>query len=381
MLVPNQTFLVKINSNNLELYKSKGYECNKGDEIIVRAEDLTKGSHQKVKIICDGCGEESEVEYRQYLKSNHDGKTYCCKCKHKYVISKTNLERYGYKCPSQNEEIKKKVKSTNLKRYGCEYALSSGEIRKKIAATNLEKYGVENVFSNERIKDRIKETIREKYGCDSIMQSAEIREKISQTNLEKYGVENVFANKKVQEKIKATNIEKYGVSVPSKSEKVKEKMKNTMLERYGVEYSMQSDELLAKAKKTFYKNNSIATSAQQKEIYKMLTNIFVDEDIQINYPYSRCSLDIALFIDNKKIDIEYDGWYWHQDKKKDMARDEFLKSNGWKILRIKGSYKIPTEEQLKEAIDRIIEEKYSYTEIILDDWDKLSKIRKEENVS
>ena len=335
MLVPNQTFLVKINSNNLELYKSKGYECNKGDEIIVRAEDLTKGSHQKVKIICDGCGEESEVEYRQYLKSNHDGKTYCCKCKHKYVISKTNLERYGYKCPSQNEEIKKKVKSTNLKRYGCEYALSSGEIRKKIAATNLEKYGVENVF----------------------------------------------ANKKVQEKIKATNIEKYGVSVPSKSEKVKEKMKNTMLERYGVEYSMQSDELLAKAKKTFYKNNSIATSSQQKEIYKMLTNIFVDEDIQINYPYSRCSLDIVLFIDDKKIDIEYDGWYWHQDKKKDMARDEFLKSNGWKILRIKGSYKIPTEEQLKEAIDRIIEEKYSYTEIILDDWDKLSKIRKEEKVS
>ena len=57
MLVPNQTFLVKINSNNLEHYKSKGYECNKGDEIIVRAEDLTKGSHQKVKIICDGCGE------------------------------------------------------------------------------------------------------------------------------------------------------------------------------------------------------------------------------------------------------------------------------------------------------------------------------------
>ena len=69
MLVPNQTFLIKINSNNLEHYKSRGYECNKSDEIIVRAEDLTKGSHQKVKIICDGCGEESEVEYRQYLKS------------------------------------------------------------------------------------------------------------------------------------------------------------------------------------------------------------------------------------------------------------------------------------------------------------------------
>ena len=381
MLVPNQTFLVKINSNNLEHYKSKGYECNKGDEIIVRAEDLTKGSHQKVKIICDGCGEESEVEYRQYLKSNHDGKTYCCKCKHKYVISKTNLERYGYKCPSQNEEIKKKVKSTNLKRYGCEYALSSGEIRKKIAATNLEKYGVENVFSNERIKDRIKETIREKYGCDSIMQSAEIREKISQTNLEKYGVENVFANKEIQEKIKATNLEKYGVSVPSKSKKIQEKIKNTMLERYGVEYSMQSDELLSKSRETFYKNNSISTSKQQKQLYEMLSNLYADKEVQINYPYGRCSLDIALFIDDKNIDIEYDGWYWHQDLQHDRRRDEFLKSNGWKIIRIKGSHKIPTENQLQEAINRIIENEYSYTEIDLDDWKNINESRKEDKAS
>ena len=381
MLVPNQTFLVKINSNNLEHYKSKGYECNKGDEIIVRAEDLTKGSHQKVKIICNGCGEESEVEYRYYLKIQHDSKTYCNKCKHKYVTFKTNLEKYGFETPTQNEDVKKKVRATNLERYGVENVSRNEDVKKKIKSTNLERYGVSVALRSDKVKEKIKKTIQEKYGCDSIFQSDEIKKKISQTNLEKYGVENVFANKKVQEKIKATNIEKYGVSVPSKSEKVKEKMKNTMLERYGVEYSMQSDELLAKAKKTFYKNNSIATSSQQKEIYKMLINIFVDEDIQINYPYSRCSLDIALFIDDKKIDIEYDGWYWHQNKKKDRARDEFLKSNGWRILRIKGSYKIPTEEQLKEAIGRIINNNHSYTEIILDDWNKLSKIRKEEKVS
>ena len=381
MLVPNQTFLIKINSNNLEHYKSRGYECNKSDEIIVRAEDLTKGSHQKVKIQCNGCGEESEVEYRQYLKSNHDGKTYCCKCKHKYVTSKTNMERYGCKCPSQNEEIKKKVKSTNLKRYGCEYASSSSEIRKKIVSTNLEKYGVENVFANEEIKDKIKEAIREKYGCDSIMQSAEIRKKISQTNLEKYGVENVFANKKVQEKIKNTNLEKYGVSSPAKSKQVQEKIRNTMLERYGVEYSMQSDELLSKSRETFYKNNSISTSKQQKQLYEMLSNLYEDKEVQINDPYGRCSLDIALFIDNKNIDIEYDGWYWHQDLQHDRRRDEFLKSNGWKIIRVKGSHKIPTENQLQEAINRIIENEYSYTEIVLDDWKNINENRKEDKAS
>ena len=381
MLVPNQTFLIKINNNNFDHYKSRGYECNKGDKIIVRAEDLIKGSHQKVKIICDGCGEESEVEYRYYLKIQHDGKTYCNKCKHKYVTSKTNLERYGFEAPTQNEDVKKKVRSTNLERYGVENVARNEDVKKKIKSTNLERYGVSVALRSDKVKEKIKKTIQERYGCDSIFQSDEIKKKISQTNLERYGVESVFANKEVQEKIRATNLERYGVSVPSKSKKIQEKIKNTMLERYGVEYSMQSDELLSKSKETFYKNNSISTSKQQKQLYEMLSNLYADKEVQINYPYGRCSLDIALFIDNKNIDIEYDGWYWHQDLQHDRRRDEFLKSNDWKIIRIKGGHKIPTENQIQEAINRIIENEYSYTEIVLDDWKNINENRKEDKAS
>ena len=381
MLVPNQTFLVKINSNNLELYKSKGYECNKGDEIIVRAEDLTKGSHQKVKIICDGCGEESEVEYRYYLKIQHDGKTYCNKCKHKYVTFKTNLEKYGFETPTQNEDVKKKVRATNLERYGVENVARNEDVKKKIKSTNLERYGVSVALRSDKVKEKIKKTIQERYGCESIFQSDEIKKKISQTNLEKYGVENVFANKEIQEKIRVTNLERYGVSVPSKSKKIQEKIKNTMLERYGVEYSMQSDELLSKSRETFYKNNSISTSKQQKQLYEMLFNLYADKEVQINYPYGRCSLDIALFIDDKNIDIEYDGWYWHQDLQHDRRRDEFLKSNGWKIIRVKGSHKVPTENQLQEAINRVIENGYSYTEIVLEDWKNINETGKEDKAS
>ena len=158
-------------------------------------------------------------------------------------------------------------------------------------------------------------------------------------------------------------------------------MKNTMLERYGVEYSMQSDELLSKSRETFYKNNSISTSKQQKQLYEMLSNLYEDKEVQINYPYGRCSLDIALFIDNKNIDIEYDGWYWHQDLQHDRRRDEFLKSNGWKIIRVKGSHKIPTENQLQEAISRIIVNGYSYTEIVLEDWKNINETGKEDKAS
>ena len=42
-------------------------------------------------------------------------------------------------------------------------------------------------------------------------------------------------------------------------------------------------------------------------------------------------MDIALFINQNKIDIEYDGWYWHQDKQKDIVRDNLIKRQGYKI--------------------------------------------------
>lgn len=381
MLVPNQTFLVSITNSNVKHYRSLGYTEPVRSKIIVPLKDLPPCSHQKVKLICDGCGEESEVEYRYYLKILHNNKTYCNKCKHKYVTSKTNLEKYGFKSPTQNEDVKKKIKASNLVKYGVENVARNEDIKKKIKSTNLKKYGVPVAIQSDKVKDKIKKTIRERYDCDSIFQSDEIKKKISQTNLERYGVENVFANKEVQEKIRATNLERYGVPVPSKSKEIQEKMKNTMLERYGVEYSMQSYELLSKSRETFYKNNSISTSKQQKQLYELLSNLYTDKEVQINYPYGRCSLDIALFIDDKNIDIEYDGWYWHQDLQHDRRRDEFLKSNGWKIVRVKGSHKIPTENQLQEAINRIIENGYSYTEIVLDDWKNINETGKEEKVS
>ena len=381
MLVPNQTFLVSITNSNIKHYRSLGYTEPVRSKIVVPLEDLPPGSHQSIKLICDGCTNEFDREMRNYMKRHIGGKDYCVHCAFSNKTKYTNIEKYGNESTFQNEEVKEKIKETNLERYGCINAFANKEIQAKIKKTNLDKYGVSNVAKNEDIKNKIKKTVQEKYGCDSVLQSEEVKNKIASTNLDKYGVENVFANKEIQEKIKATNLEKYGVSVPSKSKKIQEKIKNTMLERYGVEYSMQSDELLSKSRETFYKNNSISTSKQQKQIYEMLSNLYADKEVQINYPYGRCSLDIALFIDDKNIDIEYDGWYWHQDLQHDRRRDEFLKSNDWKIIRIKGSHKIPTENQLQEAINRIIENEYSYTEIVLDDWKNINESRKEDKAS
>ncbi len=36
----------------------------------------------------------------------------------------------------------------------------------------------------------------------------------------------------------------------------------------------------------------------------------------------------------EKIDIEYDGKFWHKDKYKDAIRDEELRKAGWKVIRV-----------------------------------------------
>ena len=39
--------------------------------------------------------------------------------------------------------------------------------------------------------------------------------------------------------------------------------------------------------------------------------------------------------DVKKVDLEYDGSYWHKDDSKDLKRDMDIKSTGWTIIRVK----------------------------------------------
>ena len=59
---------------------------------------------------------------------------------------------------------------------------------------------------------------------------------------------------------------------------------------------------------------------------------------------------------------------WHQNQQKDRRRDEFSKSQGWKILRIKSGILLPTLEQLKYSIEKLINSSRTFTSIILNDW-------------
>ena len=67
VLASNQYITIQWGKRNKDWYESKGYIFTKyNDEFNVKAEDLTKGSHAKVKVICDYCGKELLCVWKDY---------------------------------------------------------------------------------------------------------------------------------------------------------------------------------------------------------------------------------------------------------------------------------------------------------------------------
>ena len=179
--------------------------------------------------------------------------------------------------------------------------------------------------------------------------------KYKRTIKEKYGVNHPFELEEVRQKIKKTNQEKYGCDWQQQNLRVQEKSKATMKEKYGVEHALQVKEFATKACKTKYQNKTGSTSKPQRALSKILEQLY--GACELEYPCGRKSLDCVIEINGQRIDIEYDGWYFHQDKQKDDARDEFVLKQGYKILRIKGNKRdeLPTVTQIEEKIQSLLQ--------------------------
>ena len=223
----------------------------------------------------------------------------------------------------------------------------------KIQQTNLKRYGVKWTQQNKLIKEKSKETCLQKYGVENVALNSDILAKIESTNLQRYGETTPLKNKEVQKKIEESALNSLGVSNPFYSQEIQDSIKRKNLEKYGVEYPFQSSEIQKKARTSLALNGGIPTSKPQKQLKKMIANMYPKYKVELNKPVEQFFLDIALIYDNVKIDIEYDGIYWHQDEEKDKARDSIVKKNGYKILRIRSSRKLPEREELKHIIDKM----------------------------
>lgn len=388
MLVEGQLIKVKVIGITLKHYRDLGYNVNLFDEILVPPNHLTNGSKCEVNVICDICGEEMHKPYKEYLKHHTNNLDTCNKCKNvksvetcikiygvsnpmllpevKEKIKKTVQNKYGVDYASQSEIIKEKKKKTCMSNYGVEYPMLSSIIKNKQELTNIKKYGCKVPTQNDSVKKKIQETNIKKYGDKNPMKNILIQNKVKKTNIKKYSCECVFQNPYIQNKIKKTNIERYGVENPFACEDIKNKIRNTINEKYGVDYPTQNLEIRKKAIDSMFKNGTVPTSSQQVKLYEIIKTKY--DNAILNYPFSNCFLDIFISVNNINIDIEYDGYYWHQDKKRDIKRDKFLQSQGFKVLRIKSSCLLPTEKELFNAIDYLVDTDHIFKEIILSDW-------------
>ena len=350
LIVP-QIVKVRTNSMTCKHYREKGYTFKKcGDFIEVNVMDLYPGSHEKVKIICDVCGNESEIEYRHFVENRKKGVLVSCasnSCRNK-KYEDTCMEKYGVKHAFQAEEVKEKTKQTNLKNWGVEYASQAEEVKEKTKQTNLKNWGVEYTLQSEEIRNKGIQTLKEKYGEDitNVFQATEVKEKIKQTNLKNWGVEYATQSEEIKEKTRNTNNEKYGadyytqtdeykdrakktcqlhhgVDNPSQSQEIKNKKIETCRKHWGVDYPFQSDEVRSKTAETLKEKygESIINSSQVEEIKNKALDSF-----QFNGtgPSSRaqryinhilngtlnkhiCGSLADIYIEKENIVIEHDG--------------------------------------------------------------------------
>lgn len=203
------------------------------------------------------------------------------------------------------------------------------------------------------------------------MRSEEIKKKVKNTCLNKYGINNPMQSKEIQKKSITTTLKHWGVEYSLSSEKVREKMEQTNLLRYGFKNPAQSKEIQEKIRKTFFENGKVRTSTQQIKLFNTLLEKY--ENCILNFPLENYSLDCVLEIEDVKIDVEYDGWYWHtinNMKEKDRIRDQIVINNGYKILRIKGGRILPEKEELFKSIEELKNTNLFYKEIFLPEWEE-----------
>lgn len=319
MLVPNQLVSVKVVGKTIKHYRELGYIVNVCDIIMVPPEHLTIGSHSEVDVICDICGTIVSRPYKQYLEYHKNGYDTCEKCK------------------------QRKLRDTCINRYGVSNPMLVPEFKEKLTNTVMNLYGVNSVFKLEDVQKQKMETLQRNFGVTNPMFSEEVRDKLKLTMIEKYGCENPMQNKEINERAQLTNLKKYGVRNPQ-----------------------QNSEIKAKTMKTLLQRGTVPTSKQQVELYEMVKGRY--NNAQLNFPFESCLLDVFVIVNNISIDIEYDGSYWHQDQQRDIKRDKFLQSQGFKTLRVRSGHLLPTEQELFDAIDYLVNTEHHFKEIILSDW-------------
>lgn len=328
MIKPDQKITVKWNTRNKNKLVALGYRFTfMGDDVVIDVNDAPKHGHYPVKVICDYCGKEFEMTLTNYAKSSKDrDKIACNDCK-TIKTRERLMERYGVNAPNQHKEFLDKAKQTNLDRYGCTNPMQNHEVQQRNVATLIERYGID---------------------CPSkLPQHAEAMKSYDRASAQALYVE--------------TCLQRYGVDNAAKSQFVKDKAFATCVERYGGGSSQCSEEIRAKTVKSMRDGGNILTYRPEREMVEMLRRMYGNENCTPQHILDHISMDCLLVVNGVKIDVEYDGKFWHDMKHdKDMRRDYYCRRCGYKVLRFRGETVPPTEEQIRNSVDYLVNSEHGH---------------------
>jgi len=309
----------------------------------------------KIKIICKHCKKSFEIpdwDIKQKRK-------FCSqKCSQIFRKNKTYKEFYG---KEKGNVIANKIRNKNKNRtydeiFGKEKAKI---IRLKHSKSMMGKPSFiknktyEEVFGIEKAKERKKymsNLLKGHYVSDESRKKMKDSH-INKTHKEIFGVEGAFKrNKKFKQTMTGRKRKKDIVNKIIATRKINDNYKQTeesmkkRKETMNLKYDLN---LLFYGKKNpknsihtknQWKNNPKSfqkkrVSYQQQKLFNLCIYWF-DAKIELEYflktKIKNRFIDIAF--PKYKVAIEYDGDYWHQDKKKDEERDKEIEDMGWKIF-------------------------------------------------
>ena len=144
------------NGKMIRYYRELGYDAQYLKPLIVKIEDLAKGSHASIEVLCDMCKENKIiVEYEVYNRVVKNTGSYVCKHCLNEKRMKTNKKRYGVCIASKSDLFKEKTRQTNLARYNTENVMHVSEIKEKLKQTNLQKYGTLCTLQVPEVKEKV----------------------------------------------------------------------------------------------------------------------------------------------------------------------------------------------------------------------------------
>jgi very-short-patch-repair endonuclease len=305
---------------------------------------VSKGSMQKVDVVCDYCG----CEYSQVNLTRTRGHKIIEKDACKQCLTKKRKEscmvKYGVEVASKATSVKRKTSSTRgkgglavedfhdqivelvkaEKNISINYIADKFGLHRSSVKTYCEKIGLELSGDNQA---KMQRTMHERYGAAHVMQSQELKEKVLDSINKTYS--DADKKSEIISKIKAKMLEKYGtddiLNKSDKQEELQKKRRRTRVKNGNeVEFEGQTAKQIAKKL-----GISIYTFHERVRKWGLVPACTIEKhqtDIEIPISYMLKENNIAYktqhYVDGKIADfyipennllIEADGLYWHSE--------------------------------------------------------------------